>query len=123
MEELPECVKMVMAMPGTINDDGDDDRDNTAPAGPLPLPTPLPHTQLAVRYTHPKGSRHKVLAFTGKSGLTPLPRISDETDLRLHVALTSYQEGRFQNFTTRELDDMEAGSDIPVLESCSILMD
>jgi len=65
-------------------------------------------TELAKRYGHPKGPEHKAIAFTGKSGLTPIDPLFPNTNLAFADALEKYQRLRFYNFTTQELVDLES---------------
>jgi hypothetical protein len=73
-----------------------------------------PLSELATRYTHPAGKNHKIIAHTGKSGLTPvyvplhhgllLSRHQHEYIKELEI----YQRRRCVGFTVQHLVDMEA---------------
>lgn len=69
---------------------------------------PQPLTELAQRYGHPVGMLNKPLAFTGKSGLTPLPPLTPTADSGRRIALEGYQRVRFLDFTAEELVDLKA---------------
>lgn len=71
-------------------------------------PSPPPLTKLAEKYTHPTGSLHDVIGFTGKSGLTPVTKEQLELDKDGATRLEKYQRRRFRAFTTRELHNMGA---------------
>jgi hypothetical protein len=73
-----------------------------------------PLSELAIRYKHPAGKNHKIIAHTGKSGLTPvyvplhhgslLSRHQHEYIKELEI----YQRRRCMGFTVQQLVDMEA---------------
>lgn len=66
-------------------------------------------TTLGQKYSHPvkivKSVSHSILASTGKSGLTPLPR--KPLTLR-DKQLYNYQKRRFHGFSIEELAQLEA---------------
>lgn len=73
-----------------------------------------PLTVLAEKYLHPRGQDHRIVAYTGKSGLTPVeppdpggpfPSSNQKEYLR---ALEDYQQWRNLGFTTYELEKLEA---------------
>lgn len=73
-----------------------------------------PLTVLAQKYSHPRGPDHSIVAYTGKSGLTPVeppnprgpfPPSKQKEYLR---ELEEYQQWRTQGFTTYELEKLEA---------------
>lgn len=71
-------------------------------------------TALAKRYTHPTGEDHKVVAHTGKSGLTPVkPQdpagpFPSRSQKRYIKVLEAYQEYRTDGFNTQRLMELEA---------------
>jgi hypothetical protein len=71
-------------------------------------------TPLAKRYTHPIGRKHAVLAYTGKSGLTPITPYSEKgpvlnPDKKKRTAqLEEYQLWRFNGLRTQQLVEIEA---------------
>ncbi|KUJ13001.1 uncharacterized protein LY89DRAFT_785531 [Mollisia scopiformis] len=79
------------------------------------------YTELAKKYSHPIGqwypiSDHRILRNTGKSGITPLPRLDPEemitdtvqAEREKREELEIYQRRRLNGFTPAELHDMEA---------------
>jgi len=66
------------------------------------------YTVLALKYTHPAGPFHTVLAYTGKSGLTPVTEEDFRADYDAASRLEEYQRRRFCGFTTLELHEIEA---------------
>lgn len=73
-----------------------------------------PLTELAKIYTHPTGETHKIIAHTGKSGLSPvnippsiLPSLS-ESQRRYILELRHYQRFRCSGFSAQQLVDIEA---------------
>lgn len=73
---------------------------------------PRPLTALATRYKHPTGRRHKIIAHTGKSGLTPVDYPPKQTlsinQLDYIEELVHYQVARCLNFSTQDLVNLEA---------------
>jgi hypothetical protein len=71
-------------------------------------------TELAVRFGHPTGRDHKIIANTGKSGLTPVYvprhiRASLSQEQRNYIkALELYQRDKALAFTIQDLADLEA---------------
>jgi hypothetical protein len=76
--------------------------------------SPEPLTELAERYTHPTGPNHSTIAYTGKSGLTPITPyptnlpFRDREEREYNIQLEAYQLWRFCGFRTQQLDEMEA---------------
>lgn len=73
-----------------------------------------PLTELARKYTHPIGPDHKIIAYTGKSGMSPVhvplatqPGLS-QNQRKYILVLEAYQRGRFHKFTVQQLVDLEA---------------
>jgi hypothetical protein len=65
-------------------------------------------------YTHPTGKNHSVLAFSGKSGLTPVdpqpvqPPFPSARKRKRQKELEKYQVWRFFGFRTQRLAEMGA---------------
>lgn len=74
------------------------------------LPARPQLTTLAGKYTHPVGTYHKVIAGTGKSGMTPIssPVFPNRNQRRRYEELDAYQRRRFEAFSTKEIEDVEA---------------
>jgi len=77
-------------------------------------PQPAPLSDLAQRYSHPTGPVSAVLAYTGKSGLTPIPSPSLDPPFRTEEEqkyinkLELYQRSRFNGFTIKQIHDLDA---------------
>ena len=71
----------------------------------------VPLTELAKKYSHPTGPDHKIIAGTGKSGLTPLPPrspLASKVEKKRRENLERYQRKRCHGFTVTQLVQMEA---------------
>lgn len=71
----------------------------------------VPFTELALKYTHPIGRLHKVLAGTGKSGLTPIasPQVPNSPNQqRQNDRYERHQRSLFFSFSTQELVKVQA---------------
>jgi hypothetical protein len=73
-----------------------------------------PLTELAKKYTHPTGPKHKIIAHTGKSGMSPVyiplgiqPGLSANQRKYIEV-FEAYQRGRLHKFSAQQLVDLEA---------------
>ncbi|CZR58456.1 uncharacterized protein PAC_08348 [Phialocephala subalpina] len=62
----------------------------------------IPLTTLAQRDTHPTGEKHKILAGTGKSGLTPIPPNERDRNEDLDI----YQKSLFWGFSTQDIESV-----------------
>lgn len=68
---------------------------------------------LAVKYGHPDGKIHKIIANTGKSGLTPVEhpprhRPVSKSQQKYIKTLEKYQQKHCRGFTTQELVELES---------------
>jgi len=70
-------------------------------------------TELAAKYKHPTGKFHKVIAHSGKSGLTPVAELRPDApvpfaEVKNQDKIKLYQKARSRGFTMQLLVDMEA---------------
>ena len=100
--------------------------------GPSPKKRRTPLTRLASKYGHPykkiKGMSHRILKFTGKSGITPLSPFFPQNMLnrtprsqQQKYQFYFYQQHRYQGFTAAELHAMEALSALDTIKTSSQL--
>jgi len=78
-----------------------------------PLAKPKPQlTVLATKHTHTTGPEHRLIAYTRKSGLTPLTPIPQgmllAPNAEFQVRLHNYKEEQCEGFKTSALAVMEA---------------